>query len=162
MNIYFTSDLHLCHKNIIQYCNRPFTSVEEMDATIIDNWNSVVTDKDMVYILGDFALCGKSRVFEYEYRLHGHKILIRGGHDNYRKGLFETYDYLDRKINGITFIMFHYPLLTWNKEYYGSIHLHGHSHNNPIEVKKNRINVGVDVWNFMPVSIDTIISLVST
>ena len=53
--IWFTADLHLAHKNIINLCNRPFKSVEEMDETIINNWNSVVRENDDVYVVGDFA-----------------------------------------------------------------------------------------------------------
>ena len=45
-NIYVTSDTHFNHKNIIEYCNRPYSSVEEMNKAIIDNWNSVVKDED--------------------------------------------------------------------------------------------------------------------
>ncbi len=53
--VYFTADLHLGHNSIIQSCNRPFSSVEEMDETIIGNWNSRVSDVDEVYVLGDVA-----------------------------------------------------------------------------------------------------------
>ncbi len=50
---YFTSDLHFGHENIIRFSNRPFSSAEEMNRTLIDNWDSRVTDRDDIYILGD-------------------------------------------------------------------------------------------------------------
>ena len=77
-NIYVTSDTHFNHKNIIEYCNRPYSSVEEMNKAIIDNWNSVVKDEDTVYVLGDFCLGGKEAIKELCSQLKGHKILIKG------------------------------------------------------------------------------------
>ena len=81
-NIYVTSDTHFNHKNIIEYCNRPYSSVEEMNKAIIDNWNSVVKDEDTVYVLGDFCLGGKEAIKELCSQLKGHKILIKGNHDH--------------------------------------------------------------------------------
>lgn len=56
MNIFFTADLHLVHKNIIQHCKRPFESLAEHDETLIRNWNSLVGEGDRVYVLGDISL----------------------------------------------------------------------------------------------------------
>ena len=72
--IYFTADLHLGHKSIIQYCNRPFSSLEEMDNTLIDNWNKVVNNSDGVYLLGDFAWKDHEN---YAKRLNGNIYLTR-------------------------------------------------------------------------------------
>ena len=79
--IYFTSDLHLGHKNIIKYCDRPFNSVEHMNDTLISNWNSVVTKDDIVYVIGDFSM-GIPAVEEFTPKLNGRKILISGNHDH--------------------------------------------------------------------------------
>jgi calcineurin-like phosphoesterase family protein len=150
--IYFSADQHFSHQNILKLCNRPFSSIEEMNETIINNWNVTVSKNDTIYILGDFAWRNPKPFIE---RLNGNKIFILGGHDKKLKGE----KLLEVKINDIAFVLCHFPLYSWNKEYYGSIHIHGHIHNNPIAYKHNRINVGVDVWNFYPVSIEQIIQL---
>lgn len=77
------ADTHFYHTNIIKYCDRPFSSTEEMDITMIDNWNSVVNPEDTTYHLGDFAF-GKGsrwRIAEYRAMLNGKIILFKGNHD---------------------------------------------------------------------------------
>jgi len=150
--IWFSADQHFDHKNVIKLCDRPFNNIEQMNSALVNNWNEVVKSNDTVYVLGDFAWKNPKPFIEW---LKGNKIFIIGGHDKKLKGeaLVEI------KLNDIWFVLCHFPLYSWNKEYYGSIHLHGHNHNNPIEYKRNRINVGVDVWNFYPVSIEKIIEL---
>ena len=76
--IYFTSDLHFGHENCIRLCNRPFTSIEEMDELLIQNWNRKVTGNDKVYILGDFIYRSKKPPEEYLRRLRGKNILSLG------------------------------------------------------------------------------------
>ena len=76
--IFYTSDLHLGHANIIRHCNRPFASVEEMDEVLIDNWNAKVTNADTVHILGDFMFRNKRPPEEYLFRLKGKKHLVVG------------------------------------------------------------------------------------
>jgi calcineurin-like phosphoesterase family protein len=80
-NIYITSDDHFYHNNIIQYCNRPFASVEEMNSTLIHNWNNVVRPDDIVFNLGDFCLGSSDKVKDTLFQLNGHVILIMGNHD---------------------------------------------------------------------------------
>ena len=79
--IFFTSDLHLGHENCIRLCNRPFSNIEEMDETLIENWNHKVTGKDTVYILGDLIYRSQKPPEEYLRRLRGKKHLILGNHD---------------------------------------------------------------------------------
>ncbi len=150
--IWFTSDQHFGHDNIRKLCNRPFSNLQEMDGALIERWNMVVSKSDTVYVLGDFSWRNGR---QYVPKLNGNKIFLIGDHDKQITG--ERLSIL--KINDIWFTLCHWPLHSWNKQYYGSIHLHGHIHNNPIEHKDNRINVGVDVWNFYPASIDQVISL---
>lgn len=79
--IWFTSDTHFSHKNIIKYCERPFDDTDHMDETIIENWNSVVAPEDMVYHLGDIALGPIDQSLAKVARLNGHKIAVLGNHD---------------------------------------------------------------------------------
>ena len=85
--IFFTSDLHLGHANIIRLCNRPFSNVEEMDETIINNWNSVVTDNDDVYILGDFSYKSENPISYLKKLNLPHKVVPVGRLDKESEGL---------------------------------------------------------------------------
>lgn len=78
--LFFSSDHHFWHQNIIAYCNRPFSSVEEMNEALIDRWNSVVSPEDTVYCIGDFSLAIRP-VETIPSMLNGTKILIPGNHD---------------------------------------------------------------------------------
>ena len=88
MRVFIISDTHFGHEAIIRYCNRPFTSVEEMDQTMIKRWNETVSNNDIVIHLGDFALCGKDKTREIIQKLNGKKILIMGNHDNYNEQFY--------------------------------------------------------------------------
>lgn len=133
---FYISDLHFGHKNIIRYDNRPFSSVEEMDQTLIKNWNNVVTDQDFVYILGDISWYDEYKTVEIFKQLKGSKILIKGNHDYIKRGSelakcftsIQDYAelYLDKK-NKV--VMSHYPIPFWNGQFRDSIHLYGHVHN---------------------------------
>lgn len=79
--IFFTSDLHFGHKNIIKFCNRPWDTTEEMDEALIANWNSVVGDNDIVFDLGDFAFATNRRWKDILERLNGRHYLILGNHE---------------------------------------------------------------------------------
>ena len=80
--IYFTADTHFSHTNIIKYCDRPFSSAEEMDEVLIKNWNDTVTKNDTVYVLGDFCFKSKGRWREILLRLKYKQIFfIKGNHD---------------------------------------------------------------------------------
>jgi len=163
--IWFTSDLHLGHRAIIRMCNRPFETVEEMNETIIRNFNSFVKKNDTVYILGDIAY--KVPVEEINHwiaGLNGKKILCRGNHDKrYDKELFERiYDFAEVAINGINVSLMHYPMMEWPKSYHGSLHLHGHIHSKEdynLRQRREgilRYDVGVDANDFCPVSIEQV------
>lgn len=144
---FFTSDEHYGHKNIIKFCKRPFDSVEEMDSNIINNHNSVVTDDDIVYHLGDFTLKGLPAK-EYIKQLNGKHIFIQGNHDRWLK---KTNTPHIIQLDNI--IMCHYPMSIWNKSCYNSWQLHGHCHGTYLPVGK-QWDVGVDNNHFYPVSME--------
>lgn len=79
--IWFTSDTHLGHTNIIKYCDRPFKNTDEMDERIIANWNDIVSPDDTVFHLGDVALGDISKSLPKVARLNGYKICVLGNHD---------------------------------------------------------------------------------
>lgn len=79
-DIFFTSDLHFYHENIIKYCSRPYSSVEQMNEILVRNWNETIGPDDVVYCMGDFSLAIRP-VELYTHRLNGHKKLVPGNHD---------------------------------------------------------------------------------
>ncbi|MDR2932048.1 MAG: metallophosphoesterase family protein [Oscillospiraceae bacterium] len=167
--IFFTSDLHFGHENIIRHCNRPFASADEMDAALTRNWNAVVGEKDEIYILGDFTMRPAVEAHRCLTRLNGHKYLISGNHDRFLKG-FTPYmsdfvwvkDYYVLSAGGKWLVLFHFPILEWYQFHRGAIHLYGHVHNSKISAERlaaltgPAFNVGADVNSFTPVSIDEI------
>lgn len=165
--IYFTSDLHYGHKAAINLSQRPFETIEEMNETLIQRWNAKVKQNDTVYILGDLSFrIPVDEAIVFIRKLHGKKILIKGNHDKkYDASLFEEIcDFKEINIYQQSFSLMHYPMLEWPKSRYGSIHLHGHQHNNKdynIAMKKAgilRYDVGVDVNDFTPVSMGEILN----
>jgi calcineurin-like phosphoesterase family protein len=153
--IFFTSDTHLGHTNIIRYCNRPFASIEEMDETIINNWNNVVDDNDTVYHLGDFSF---GNPYHYKKRLKGRIELIAGNHDfkyECRKIFDRVYELHTIKIENKTIVLCHFAMRVWPKSHFNAWHLYGHSHG-MLEPFGKSFDVGVDGNNFTPVSFETI------
>src|SRR3989338_4547577 len=92
MNIFITADHHFNHKNIIEYCKRPFKTVEEMNNTMIEKRNKKVGKDDLVIHLGDFALGNKEKVGEIRKMLNGKIILIKGNHDRVNEGFIVVRD----------------------------------------------------------------------
>ena len=170
--IWFTADTHFGHTNIIDYCHRPFKTATLMDEALIAAWNKVVSPFDMVYHLGDFGYPFSSSLFDAVVRrLHGSSIyLLSGNHDAVKSPLNPRFHLLQRDIHKLsymnpkrkiyTFILCHYPLLSWQKKGSGSIHLHGHCHGG-ISSYPRRYDVGVDARHprhprFAPISIITL------
>lgn len=165
--VFFTSDLHFWHHNIIRFANRPYANVDEMHDAIIKNWNSKIKSTDTVFILGDVSWKGIEDTQHLLDQLNGRKILIIGNHDpesiiNY---FDKAYDMLGVRIidneDGIeTYChLCHYPLHEWNRDRHGSVNLHGHCHGSNDELDKynyKRLDVGVDSHNMMPLSWDDI------
>lgn len=162
--VYFTSDLHFYHKNIIKYSPsfRDFKDTDEMNEKLIELWNSVVTPEDTVYNLGDLSMAANTKkVIEVAKRLNGKHFLILGNHDYPIKSdreklmemikddgnkLFEDIrDYKFLTFPGVQIALSHYPMAGWEGMQQGSIMLHGHLHDYISEVKGKILNVGFDL-----------------
>ena len=156
---FFTADQHFGHENIVRYCGRPFKSAHRMDRTIIDRYNSVVGVEDTCYILGDFTMSSNpDQVESLVRKLNGRKILVLGNHDRLRPfaytelGFESVHTSLDIVVSGERAICIHDPApacATEIKLRWLVGHVHGlFKHLNNCAVT----NVGVDVWDFTPVS----------
>ena len=160
-NILFTSDTHFNHANIIKYCNRPYSSVEEMNQGLEEEWNKVVSTKDTIWHLGDVTW----NHFDLN-RLNGQKKLIKGNHDHETQisGFFkEVYPYYELKgmlPKNRAIAMFHYPIESWNGKFHGALHFHGHAHGTTDNTGLLRFDMGVDCWDMKPVPIESVLSLV--
>ena len=182
--VFFTSDLHFGHENVLRFDNRPFASVEEMDAELVRRWNEKVGKGDLVYVLGD--LIWKSRngdAHNLIRSLNGQIILIKGNHDRFlhnaqaKAALAGIKDYDDICVtleDGSVrrCILSHYFIPFYNGHRHQAIHLHGHSLftdeadlelNMAMELNesgfKNEIyNVGCMYWDYAPVTLDEILS----
>jgi calcineurin-like phosphoesterase family protein len=167
---FYTADLHLDHANIINLSHRPFSTIDEMNQSLIDKWNKKVTNGDEVYVLGDFSWANGIRTNEFLNQLNGLIYLIKGNHDyflddkNFNKSKFAWIrDYAMIKDEGYNIALFHYPVAVWDKQHHGSLHFYGHVHNNVdtqhplLYALHNAYNVGVDVRDNEPVTLREIL-----
>lgn len=179
-NVWFTSDCHFCHANVIKYDDRPFNDVEEMNEKLILNWNSVVGEKDVVFYLGDLSFDRSGGNTErIVNELNGKIHYILGNHDDERDirklNRFETIsDYVNLSINDLDnprkkqgIMMMHYPILSWDKAHHGDWHLHGHCHQslvtqNPEYYKRKVLDMGCNGWDYRPVSYTEIKAVMAT
>lgn len=164
-NIWFVSDTHFQHANILKFLlrdgsrMREFSCVEEMDERMIDNWNGVVKPQDKVYHLGDVSMT--RRGIQLLRRCHGHKRLVRGNHDNfpikdYLQVFTEVYGsrLLDRAL-----LCTHIPVHPENlKPRWINVHGHVHSNVTPDHYGPSYINVCVEYTNYTPVAMDDVLS----
>lgn len=168
--IYFTSDLHLGHANIIRHCNRPFSSVEEMDETLIRNWAKRVKANDTVYVLGDLMFRNQKSPEEYLSRLKGKKHLIIGNHDKDWIKKCKLEDFFE-SVNGLDYFsdgqhqmtLCHFPMMSWPRNTKAYM-VFGHIHNDttaeywPLICRSQlMLNAGVDINGFMPVTFDEMV-----
>ena len=157
--IFITSDSHFGHRRILDFCqdSRQWAKndVDKMDQNLIDSWNSVVKDEDIVYHLGDFTFYrSKTKNLKIFDSLKGKKYLIRGNHEKEALslpwlGMYHYYEIEDC-------ILFHYPIEDWNRRYHGSYHLHGHVHSStemPFRHINNRLDIGADNMGPIPKTI---------
>jgi calcineurin-like phosphoesterase family protein len=156
MRTHFTADNHFGHEAIIGLSSRPFASVEEMDETMIANWNAVVQRGDNVWHVGDFAhRCDLKRRRAIFSRLNGSKHLVPGNHDD-ADTLSLAWASIGQIrqiiVDGQKLVLCHYGMRTWPGSRRGAIHLYGHSHGT-LPGNSQCLDVGVDCWDFRPVTL---------
>lgn len=169
--IYLISDTHFGQQSIIPYCKRPFSSVEDMNNKLIENWNNTVTENDTVYFLGDLSFCKTEQTRDICNRLNGYKIIILGNHDRdksskyYREiGFNEVFEnptklyYTDNNFNIRSVLLSHEPQYISNKDF----NIHGHIHDSKIENEypdmspANHLCVCVERIDYRPISLKEI------
>lgn len=144
---FFISDTHFGHRNILSFCDRPWSTVDDMNEGLIDLWNETVKPGDVVYHLGDFSFIkGTPKNKDIFDRLNGQKFLVLGNHDyKHIRDLpwVKTFEQKRMNIDGVDVILNHYPLLDWNRKMHGAVHLYGHVHGR-IPHTKVCMDVGMD------------------
>lgn len=169
--VFFISDTHFNHANIIRYCQRPFKDTVEMNETLIANWNRTVGNDDIVFHLGDFCLGGAAEWTQMLDRLNGRIYLILGNHDlkNIRQGFIGRFEHVAMQmrieVGKKKIYLSHYPFLCFEGGYKTNVwQLFGHVHTCPSNtgidagrlqhLYQTQYDVGVDNNNFTPLSFD--------
>lgn len=166
-NIFVTSDTFFGRIEILNICNRPFRTINEMNEVLVKNWNNVVKENDIVYHLGNLAWSVLD-IKKYLTQLNGHIKLILGDYDD---SIIEYSDYVKDKLEIIPndfykekktgVVLSHWPMLDWPGKNKGVFHFHGHSlKENLTNLKEaNRVNVCCDNWNYEPKEIKVLLEL---
>ena len=164
MSVYFSSDQHFGHATARRFYRRPFGTVAEMDQQMIERWNAVVQpgNSDEVWLLGDFAVRQSSeRVAFLLNTLNGRKHLIIGNNDDAVVsgcgGWQSAQPYAEITLGATRLVLCHYPFRSWRNKAKGAINLHGHSHGKSKSLPR-QFDVGVDVWDFRPVSLEQLLA----
>lgn len=177
---YYISDLHFSHKNIIKFDDRPYQTTDQMNADLIKRWNSVATEKDDIYVLGDMFWDSKAAPMILE-QLNGRIHLIKGNHDNISPEMLHYFasisGYSEFNDNGRHVILCHYPIMFYNHSFMKNCWmLCGHVHNtrenswlvkwksdlrdNVMSMANNKgniINVGCMLHDYTPQTLDQLI-----
>jgi calcineurin-like phosphoesterase family protein len=158
---WYTADTHFGHENIIKHCGRPFQSASHMDAVLMENLSAKVGPKDALWIVGDFAFGQKAKDRNWLSKLFAklpgaEKHLIVGNHDGEPTqqlpwtSVTHLAEVADGK--GPHSVLCHYPMITWHRARKGALHLFGHVHDQWMG-SRNAVNVSVDVWGYVPITI---------
>ena len=168
-DVWFTSDTHFLHENIIRFCNRPFSSIHEMNEELIRRRNETVPEEGVVFHLGDFASGGAKEWNEVMFRLNGKIYLILGNHDmkQMKQGFMQRFEHVTQqmtiRVGGQSIILNHNPFLTYGGCYRNTWQLFGHVHSGPLSDQgkdltrlqvlfPRQYDVGVDNNDYRPVS----------
>lgn len=167
--IFFTSDWHIGHANVLSYCDRPFSSVEDMHRGLVSNFRELVSSGDITYFLGDMSFRGTKSTKEIISQLPGYKVLLRGNHDAsigscLNAGFDLVLNNADILIGDKRASLSHYPFEDLRypdraPQNTGQWLLHGHTHSKSRGSGK-MIHVGVDAWDYKPVSGDAILTII--
>lgn len=158
-NVFLASDLHLNHENIIKYCNRPFNNVFDMNKTLVNNWNNIIKNDNVVLFLGDLAF---KDPYQWLEKLNGKIYLVKGNHD--KRSKLDGYNYITVIYNKMKFLLIHDPdsVSSYFKKWNEWI-IHGHHHNNHpdkypfINKKKKTMNISIELTDYKPISFRKII-----
>lgn len=165
MTNWVVADTHFDHFNIIEYTGRPFSSVEEMNKTMIDNWNRVVKPEDTVYHLGDFSYGrgSEENIASIVEQLNGDIILIKGNHDNktrqwyLKAGFKDFYGGIEKYTEHI--YLSHSPL---NNLKAPIVNIHGHIHEkNPYRENYYCVCVEQACMNYTPRNLDKMVEYIN-
>jgi calcineurin-like phosphoesterase family protein len=152
MAVFFISDTHFGDHRVLNLYSRPFESVADMDAAMIERWNTAVGAQDEVWHVGDFARSA-ALAAEILPRLNGRKHLILGNNDPLPQpeGWESIAPYAELRIDGVDLVLCHYPFRRWKGMDRGSVNLHGHSHGR-LKPLPRQFDIGADVRDFRPVT----------
>lgn len=156
-DLFVIADTHLDHPHILEYCPRGVSTIEEMNEMLVTNWNSRVSTRDTVIIVGDLAFKNHRK---WLGRLRGRKILVKGNHDDmsqeiYSQCFITVKDIYIRSFEKTSAVFCHYAMRAWPFKAAGAIHLYGHSHGRLPEIMTERAcDCGCDIWNYFPQPID--------
>lgn len=171
--LFFTSDPHYGHVNILKYCHRPFSSIEEHDEELIRLWNETVPEDGIVFILGDIGFCSESYLKSILNRLNGKIYWIIGNHDWRRitPGIINRFECITQQMvitvdNKIVYLN-HFPFLCYpDSDRHPVYQFFGHVHSGPlsgssdisrlVHLNKRQYDVGVDNNEFKPISFQDI------
>lgn len=186
--VYFTAGLRLGSESVLNRWRPQYDSILEMDQSLIDNWNSVVKQRDLVVIAGDFSDYSAYKTIQILKRLNGRKQLVIGNNDTFiRDDLIRSekvFTWIGDMLNfkddetGRWFYVCHYPMLSWKNCDKGTLHIHGHLRGSsiggegkhcmedytseaPLIYLKNAYNVEVDLNSFKPVSVVEVVQATS-
>lgn len=168
--IYYISDLHFGHANVIKFDERPFADVDEMDRVMIERWNETVGDNDDVYVVGDFCYRSRYAAEWYLEQLRGRKHLVTGNHDwrtlQNEKALAmfaSVSSMLEVEDGGRAIVLCHYPMAEWRNSMRTAWHVYGHIHNcrgktyEFMRTLERALNAGAPVNGYRPVSFDELV-----
>lgn len=162
MTRFVISDLHLAHANIIDYCDRPFEDVDEMNRTLVRNWNRVVDEGDTVIVVGDLVMGDHDEAMKWAERLSGTLLLVPGNHDDIvaEDAPFPVVDSCTVSHGKYEFGVGHRPSETPDADW----ELYGHLHNNDLEThpfidpQRNRVNVSAELVQYEPIALGELCS----